>query len=652
MSAICAVFRLDGAPVPAARITSLLAALDEYGSEAASWAPESEAAPAAMGCRPWRVTTEDAGYRAPLQSAEGRLVLVADARIDNRTELAAALGISAGLAGDLPDAAFILAAYQAWGPDAPRRLIGDFAFILWDQQRRALLAARDGVGQRVLFYHQSPRELALATTAHALAGLPDVRPRLNLQKVAEGLVLLPSQENTYFEGILRLAPGHALTATGEGIRLEQFWSPEPERRLVLGSDREYVEGFLQVFGEAVRAQLRSTGPVGIMASGGLDSSSVAAVAAAQLREQGRHLPVFHAAPRAGFQGVVRRGLVADESADVEALARLHPNMDLRIRRPDDRTPFDEIETSFRMTGAPARNPTNVGWFDGIYAAASAEGIRVLLAGHKGNATISYTGLRSLPDAVRQGHWVYAWREACAFARATGAGRRDVLRHRVLDALVPPFLADWGRRLSHRPAAQVWDAEASPINPDFARSIGLADRVRAARLDQLNARRLGEVDFRISVLRGGADVADTHSGFRPWFGIETRDPTADRRVVEYCFSIPGSQYLRDGVTRRLIRRAMEGRLPDQIRSRTTTGAQSADWAEWLPAMREMFRAEVELLGQSDTAARCLDLPRLRSLLHRWPDRLGVEHEKEYNLLLPRGIMMGRFIRWFEATYTTP
>ncbi len=652
MSAICAVFRFDGAPVPAARIATILDALGEYGPEAGIWAPESADAPVALGCRPWRVTAEDALYRPPLHSADGRLVLVADARIDNRAELASALGIPAGEATGLPDAAFILAAYQAWGQDSPRRLLGDFAFALWDQRSRALFCARDGVGQRVLFYHHSPQQVALATTTHALAALPEVRPRLNLQKVAEFLVLLPSQEGTFFEGILRVPPGHTLTATEAGIRLDQFWSPEPKRSLILGSDREYEEGFLEVFGEAVQARLRSTGPVGIMASGGLDSSSVAAVAAAQLREQGRPLATFHAAPRAGFEGPVRRGRVADESADVEAIARLHPNIDLRIRRPDGRTPFDDIETSFLMTGAPARNPTNVAWFTGIYAAASAEGIRVLLAGHKGNATISYTGLRSLPDAVRRGHWAHALHEASALARATGAGRRDVLRYRVLDPLTPPFLAAWARRLRRQPVAPVWDAAASAINPDFARSVGLADRVRAARLDQLNERSLGEIDFRVAVLRGGADVLDTYSGFRPWFGIETRDPTADRRVVEYCFSIPGSQYLHNGVTRSLIRRAMEGRLPDQVRNRTTIGGQSSDWTEWLPAMQQMFRAELDLLDRSDTASRCLDLPRLRSLMQRWPARLGVEHEKEYNLLLPRGIMMGRFIRWFEATYSTP
>ncbi len=652
MSAICAVFRFDAAPVPVAQITTLLDALREYGPEAASWAPEDPATPVALGCRPWRVTAEDAWYRPPLHSADGGLVLVADARIDNRAELGSALGIPAGEARELPDAAFILAAYTAWGEEAPRRLLGDFTFALWDQRRRALFCARDGMGQRVLFYQRHPQLVALATTAHALTALPEARTRLNLQKVAEFLVLLPSQEGTFFEGILRLPPGYSLTATGEGIRLEQFWAPEPERRLVLGSDQAYVEGFLEVFGAAVGAQLRSTGAVGIMASGGLDSSSVAVVAAAQLRDQGRRLPAFHAAPRAGFQGGAPRGWIADESPDVEAIARLHPNLDLRIRRPDGRTPFDDIEVSFLMTGAPPRNPTNVAWFDGIYAAAAAEGIRVLLAGHKGNATISYTGHRSLLDAARRGRWGYVWREANALARATGAGRRDVFRDQVLRPLVPPSLGAWAGRLKGTSPATVADEAASAINPEFARELGLAERVQAARLDRHTARRLGEVDFRVAVLRGGADVLDTYSGFRPLFGIETRDPTADRRVVEYCFSIPGSQYLRNGVTRWLIRRAMEGRLPDQVRNRTTIGGQSSDWMEWLPAMRGMFLAELDLLDRSDTANRCLDLARLRSLVDRWPARLGLEHRKEYHLLLPRGIMMGRFIRWFESTYATP
>ncbi len=647
MSAICAVFRRDGAPVLAAQMTTLLNALAEYGAEAGSWVPETAAAPVALGCRPWRVTPEDAWYHPPIHSADGSLVLVADARIDNRLELASTLGISAGEARELPDAAFILAAYQAWEQDCPRHLLGDFAFALWDNRRRSLFCARDGVGQRVLFYQSSPQRLTLATSAQAVAALGDAPPRLNEQKVADFLVLLQNAESTFFEGVLRLLPGHSLTASGHDIRIARFWSPEVKRSIVLGSDREYVEGFLEVFGEAVRARLRCDTPVGIMVSGGLDSSSVAAVAAEQMREQGARLRAFHAAPRAGSQGAVRREMVADESADVEALARMHPNIDLRIQR-NGRTPFDEINTSFSMTGAPARNPGNAGWFYGIYAAAKTEGVRVLLAAHKGNSTISYTGLRSLADSARKGRWRHVWREVQALGLTTGKGRSYTLRHQVVRPLIPPAVAGFLQRLSGTQRVKTWEATASAVKPEFARSMQLEERVRAAKLDQFNSRRLGELDFRTGVLMGTQDVQDLYSGYRPWFGIETRDPTSDRRVVEYCFAIPGSQYLKNGVSRSLIRRAMEGKLPDHLRNRTSYGAQSADWNEWFPAIRGEIQAELDRLDRSDMAKRCLDLAKLHSLMDRWPARLGVEHNADYHLLLLRGIMMGRFIRWFEET----
>jgi asparagine synthase (glutamine-hydrolysing) len=175
-------------------------------------------------------------------------------------------------------------------------------------------------------------------------------------------------------------------------------------------------------------------------------------------------------------------------------------------------------------------------------------------------------------------------------------------------------------------------------------------VRAANRHHHDLHRLSEMDFRLTVLAGGADVFDVYSGLRPWFGIETRDPTADRRVVEFCMAVPGSQYLQDGVTRSLLRRAMAGRLPDQIRLRTTYGMQGPDWPEWLPSIRADLSQELDRLEASETARRCLDLPKMRHLVDHWPDRLTRAHEQAYPLLLLRGIMMGRFIRWFEGTYT--
>jgi asparagine synthase (glutamine-hydrolysing) len=648
MSAICAAYRWDGAPVPATVPETLLGGMREYG-DGSYWAPGVSELPVALGCIPWRVTPEDAHYRGPERSAEDAVVVVADARIDNRDELTAGLGVASREAPGLSDAALVLAAWQQWKYECPQHLVGDFAFAVWDARARELFCARDALGQRVLFYHESRHGIELATTAHALTCLPHVSTGLDEQKVADFLVLLQRPESSFFRGMHRLGPGHTLTASRTGLRVERYWSPVPRRMLRLSND-EYVEAFVEVFDAAVQSQLRSAGTVSMMASGGLDSSSVAAVAAQQLREQGRTLPTFHAAPRAGFAGRARRGSIVDESADVEALARMHPGIDLHIRRTDDRSPLDDLETFFRMTGAPPRNPGNMPWFLGIYAQAADAGTRVMLSGHKGNATISQEGLRSLRDSAVRGEWRRVWHETHALARATGQGRRDVLRGEVLIPLIPAAIPAALRRLRRVEPQPIWDANLSAINPEFARQMDVEERVRAANRHHHDLHRLSEMDFRLTVLAGGADVFDVYSGLRPWFGIETRDPTADRRVVEFCMAVPGSQYLQDGVTRSLLRRAMAGRLPDQIRLRTTYGMQGPDWPEWLPSIRADLSQELDRLEASETARRCLDLPKMRHLVDHWPDRLTRAHEKAYPLLLLRGIMMGRFIRWFEGTYT--
>ncbi|HEX6308288.1 MAG TPA: asparagine synthase-related protein [Longimicrobiales bacterium] len=649
MSAICAVYRWDGAPVPAALPERLLAGMREYGADASYWAPGTPASPVALGCIPFRVTPEDDSYRGPVRSADGDVVVVADTRIDNRDEVTARLGIAARDAAGLSDAALVLAAWQHWQHECPRHLVGDFTFAVWDARTRELFCARDAMGQRVLFFHESPHGVEIATSAHALTTLPHVGADLDVQKVADFLVLLQHSDTSFFRGIQRLAAGHTLTASPAGLRVERYWSPAPSRMLRLRSDDEYAEAFNEVFGAAVRSQLRCAGALAMMASGGLDSSSVAAIAAEQLRDQGRTLPTFHAAPRAGYARRVRPGTVVDESGDVEALARMHPNIELHIHRTDGRSPLDELDTCFRMTGMPPRNPVNAPWFLSIYAQAAAAGTRVMLSGHKGNATVSQTGLRSLRDSAARGAWTRVWRETSALARASGAGRRDVLRREVVLPLMPPAfpaVLRWLRRIEPKP---VWDENLSAINPDFARAMDVEDRIRAAHRHHLDVHRLPEMDFRLTVLAGGADAFDMHSGFRPWFGIETRDPTADRRVVEFCMAVPGSQYLLNGVTRSLIRRAMAGRLPDQIRLRSTLGLQAPDWPEWLPSFRGELRAELNRLEKSETAQRCLDLPKLRQLMDRWPDRLRLAHEFDYPLLLLRGITMGRFIRWFEESY---
>lgn len=647
MSGICALMRLDGAPVAGPAVDRVLDAMAGWGDPPLRWAPESTDSPVALGCRPMPVTPEDRFDRQPVFSADGAFVLVADARIDNRSELAVALGLAAE-AAVLADSGFILAAYEAWGEACVRRLVGDFAFVLWDSRRRSLFAARDGTGQRVLYYHATPRWLSIASAPGALLELDHVPARLDEQKVADFLVLMQDPGTTFFRDVRRLPPGHTLVASDRGFDLRRFWSPLPPKEIRFPSDAAYLEAFHEVFGEATRARLRASSGVGVLLSAGLDSSAVAAVAAGQLRERGETLTAWHSAPRPGFRGEVRPGWIADESEDVRAIARMYDNIDLRIQRSADRTMLDDLDTLFRVVGMPVPNATNYAWLVSIYAAARRENVGVLLSGRGGNPTISYSGLRSLRDMARAGRWAHVLHEIRALARLTNRRTRSVLLEQILLPLSPRPLANAWSRLRGAPADPVWTARHSAIRPDFAESMRVTERLRDHHEDDDRVDKAGGLEYRASVLMTGDALDPTHA-LRAWYGVETRDPTSDTRVVEFCFGIPGSQYMRDGERRLLVRRALRGRLPESVLERRTRGAQAADWTEWLPPLRPAIAGILDDFERSARVRRCIDVPRLRALLERWPARLGLEHTAEYNHLLLRALMMGRFITWFESAY---
>jgi asparagine synthase (glutamine-hydrolysing) len=649
MSGICAHFRFDDRPVDPGSIDGMLEALRDWGDRtAASWVDANRRA--ALGCRLAPVTPEDAFDVQPLVSADGRRVVVADARIDNRAELTAQLHIPQAESVGLPDSAFILAAYEAWGEDCASRLIGDFAFMIWDGSRSSLFCARDPIGLRVLFYHQTARSLVVASSVPAVLAGAGIEARLNEQKVAELLVLLEDAESTCFAGVLRIPGGHTLLARPEGVRTRRYWRPDPGKELVLRSESEYHEAFHEVFGRAVRDRLRSTKPVAIMLSAGLDSTSVAAVAADALRESGGRLAAFHSAPESGFAPASRPGWVDDESEYVRELAHMHDNIDLHIVRDSKRTPLDDAVRSFEVIGAPVRNSLNLSWVVNLYEQAAARGAGVMLNGGNGNLTISYTGMRSIRDMARAGRFPSALREARALAAVRGHRPGNVIRDQVVQPLIPVWVLEAVRRMRGRTLPPIWQANRSAIRPEFARDMHVAETLKRRRLDGASLDRLRAAEYRLHILASGGDGLDGFHCMRSWYPIETRTPTTDVRVIEFCTALPGSQYLRDGNDRLLVRRGMRGRVPDSILQRRTRGSQAADWSVWFGRMRSGIVEELDRIEHNETARRVLDVNRMKELVVHWPARFGPEHIGDYDLLLLRGIMMGRFIRWFEERWS--
>src|SRR3989441_814506 len=281
MSAIAGIVRLDGAPADRANLDRMLERLahrgpDGHGSHIAD--------SCGLGPRMLWTPPQALHQRLPPPNSTGGPPPTADARIDNREELCSLLCAPS----TVTDADLILQAYARWGERCPEHLLGDFAFALWDARRGLLFCARDHFGVKPFYYHHRPGRLfAFASEIKGLLVLSDVPRRLNETRVADYLVpLLEDKEITFYEEIVRLPPAHRMVVTREGVRIDQYWTLDPEREIRMKSDAEYAAAFREIFTEAVRCRLRSAFPVGSMLSGGLDSSSIACVPRELLAEDG------------------------------------------------------------------------------------------------------------------------------------------------------------------------------------------------------------------------------------------------------------------------------------------------------------------------------------------------------------------------------
>lgn len=159
MSAITGILHFNEHPVKVEHGKILMDALQHYPSDSIqTWSREN----IFMGCHGQWITPESIGEHLPYFDSEKQLVITADAIIDNRDELFGRLQVSNGQRKNMPDSKLILLAYCKWGEDAPKYLIGDFAFMIWDVRNRRLFGSRDFSGSRTLYYYRNKDKLAFA----------------------------------------------------------------------------------------------------------------------------------------------------------------------------------------------------------------------------------------------------------------------------------------------------------------------------------------------------------------------------------------------------------------------------------------------------------------------------------------------------------
>ncbi len=637
MSAIAGIIRFDGGPVDRRDLERMMSTLNAHGPDRSGF---HAAGPAGLGHLLMRMTPEDSFDAQPIRGGSG-VVMVADLRLDNRDELIPALGLEPQRAIALPDAAIALAAWEKWGNEAWARLRGPFAMAVWDPRNRTLILARDPVGLRALCYYKGNNFIAFATMPKGLFALAEVPRVLNKEKFADFLVLNHSDcETSVFREVFRLPAAHIAVIDAVGkLTKQQYWGEANIQPVRLKSDQDYAEAMRERLDVAVRRHLRTTHKVGCFLSGGLDSSSVAALAARALAGQGRRLSAYTQVPVADFCSPPSAGTYFDERPYVEAIREMIENLDVTYICSGDYDDFADLDRIFQAIDGPIRNVLNIGWATQIYKLARAANQRVLLGGELGNATVSWDGWDQAFDHLVRGRIGIALRQWQLLYKISTRSRFGAFRQLFVEPsrLATPAIVQWARR-----GAQ------SAISPQFARDMQIIDRAKR------DSRRLEAktgsfaLSRRLNMITGVEFRGEWEAGMLALHGVDLRDPTSDLDVVQFCLGIPDEQYLVEGISRSVIRRAMWNLLPPMVLANRKRGFQAADWFGKMSRSRDAMAEEMAGLQASNLAAEAVDLHRLAGLISNWPIAAsnGRRQKEDYQLALPRALASGRFLRLFE------
>jgi asparagine synthase (glutamine-hydrolysing) len=639
VSAIAGLWRFDGKSEPAADCALMLAALQIYGPhDGRQWSD----GPLAMGRRLFRTLPEDVFDRQPLQSRDGRLTLVADVRLDNRDEIAVALGLPLSQAWQFCDAAVLLESLERWGEGALDRLVGEFAFALWDASAKKLMLARDFLGQRPLYYHRGSGFFAFASMAKGLHALAEVPYGPDEQAVAEAVTLIPMHgSRSFFKGIERVEPAYVIAVSPEGLRSRRYWQPRRATN-ARASSADYIEGLRHHLDQATQSRLRgANGVVGTHLSAGFDSGAVAATAARLLAPSGGKVVAFTAVPRAGYDGPDPRNCFGDEGPLAATTAATYPNIEHVLIRSGHMSPLQGQDRTFFLYERPIFNMCNAVWGRAIHDAARERKLGILLLGQMGNMTISYPGIQLLPELLRSGRLVKLVDVGAQLVANSKMHWRGVLWEAV-SPFMPAWLWQWANETFLGLKRDILHYTA--IRAECLADFDLAAVARERDHDFAFTPRNDSFAFRLKVL-GRGDTGNHGKGTLAGWGIDWRDPTADKRLVEYCLSVPTEQYLANGVPRALAKRALADRLPQAVLNEKKRGYQGVDWHEGLTAARADVAAELDGLADCGPAARVLDIDRLKALVKDWP-KAGWEHRdvmQPYRLALLRGLGAGQFLR---------
>ena len=576
---MCAIAGILGRrDVNQAALAAMMESMSHRGPDGSGlW--KSDDGKSALGHRRLAILdTTDAGAQ-PMPSGDGMAVITFNGEIYNYVELANRLKQEGVRFNSQCDTEVLLAAWQRWGENCLSHLNGMFAFAILDRRRNILFCARDRYGEKPFLFRHTDDFFAFASEYKALLPLMGGRPEIDETRLLRFLVSprqgLDDGRQTVFPGIQQLLPGEMATLdlSSLSLSISRYWNIEAGSADASLSDDDAAEQFRGLLTDSVRLRLRSDVPVGSCLSGGLDSGSIVCLSRALIGDE----TDYHV-----FTGEFP-GAATDESVLAAGLAD-HVGAIRHTTRPTAAGLMDDLEDFLWFNELPVGSTSQYAQWC-VFRQAKQDNVTVLLDGQGA-------------DEVLGGYEQYfeAYLSSLPSGPAREAERQAI--HQRYPLALDDRAAAWKKRIPVSWRRWIAGRTGKGSNTLYGLADDAADAVMRSSPETkipLLATALGRALYEDSfqahlptLLRYGDRNSMAHSR-------EVRLPFCDHRIAEFCFSLPPHLLMGDAETKRLLRRAMKGILPENIRTRWNKQG-------FLPPQSAWFRNDLLPLAEETISSR--------------------------------------------------
>ncbi len=597
---------------------------------------------AIMGCAHQYIKVWSKNENLPYYDSQNDVLFTADCVIDNRTELILDLCPENA---NVPDGQLLYLALCKWGADMAKKVYGAYSYAMWDVKQKKLTLGVDHTACRALYYRRVENRVYFSTRMEAILNVTD--KKLNEEWLGAFLAIkalsnLSNGTDTPYVDVFRMNHAHYNVFTKEKTELIKYYDFEKVKKIRYKTDEEYKEHFRKLYWQCVTQVIDGVdGKIGIMMTGGFDSSTVGSQVAIKLAEQGKNLYSYTNVPVDGFvQRSNVKEYIPDETQSVLKICKMYPNIIPTFLKSPEADGFSNIREIMKTYETPYKSMVNIDWIHSLYKKAGEDNCKMLLTGQCGNGTVSFGRTHEFYffEKMRTGNVVKAFAMLNRFCKKNKFSRKKYFIHCIKEYLK----AQKPQKITTYALEDVY------LSAEKAKELSIYTNKSLLKLkrEMSNFRKWPFHKMRRVILSDiiYAQTSEYDTAFSLKNGMVLRDPTRDVRIQEFCSAIPIECFVNDvPEIKRLVRCYCADLLPAEfLREFAPRGLQGSDWYERIEHSWQEMHPKVKEMLTSERIKKYVDNEKVKEDIEKYKqlpkDDINGYEFRSFNMLYGVGVFL--------------